>query len=49
MLQMQIDFFRKAIEIDPKYAPAHAQLAFAYGWTALTCAVIRTSDAKSEI
>jgi len=29
MPQMQIDFCRKAIEIDPKYAPAHAQLAFA--------------------
>jgi TolB-like protein/Flp pilus assembly protein TadD len=30
-----IKFFQKAIEIDPKYALAHAQLAFAYVWTAL--------------
>jgi serine/threonine-protein kinase len=30
-----IGFFKKAIEIDPKYALAHAQLAFAYAWTAL--------------
>jgi tetratricopeptide (TPR) repeat protein len=29
-----IDFFKRAIEIDPKYALAHAQLAFAYVWTA---------------
>jgi serine/threonine protein kinase len=29
-----IDFFKRAIEVDPKYAPAHAQLAFAYVWTA---------------
>ena len=35
--------------IDPEYAPAPAQLAFAYVWTALTCAVVRTSGAKSEI
>ncbi|HSB28979.1 MAG TPA: protein kinase [Pyrinomonadaceae bacterium] len=30
-----IKFFQKAIEIDPRYALAHAQLAFAYVWTAL--------------
>jgi len=30
-----IGFFKKAIEIEPKYALAHAQLAFAYAWTAL--------------
>jgi serine/threonine protein kinase len=30
-----IDFFKRAIEVDPKYALAHAQLAFAYAWTAL--------------
>jgi serine/threonine-protein kinase len=30
-----IGFFKKAIAIDPKYALAHAQLAFAYVWTAL--------------
>jgi len=30
-----LNFFKKAIEIDPKYALAHAQLAFAYAWTAL--------------
>ena len=29
-----IDFFKKAIEVDPNYALAHAQLAFAYVWTA---------------
>jgi serine/threonine protein kinase len=30
-----ITFFKKAIEIDPQYASAHAQLAFAYAWTAI--------------
>ena len=30
-----INFFKKAIEIDPKYALAHAKLAFAYAWTAV--------------
>jgi eukaryotic-like serine/threonine-protein kinase len=30
-----IDFLKKAIEIDPKYALAHAQLGFAYAWTAI--------------
>lgn len=29
-----IDFFKRAIDVDPKYALAHAQLAFAYVWTA---------------
>jgi serine/threonine protein kinase len=28
-----INFFKKAIEIDPKYALPHAKLAFAYAWT----------------
>jgi serine/threonine protein kinase len=30
-----ITFFKKAIEIDPQYASAHAQLAIAYAWTAI--------------
>jgi len=34
-MQTTIDFFKKAIEADPNYALAHAQLAFAYMWTAL--------------
>jgi eukaryotic-like serine/threonine-protein kinase len=36
MSQMQttIDYFKKAIEVDPDYALAHAQLAFAYVWAA---------------
>jgi serine/threonine-protein kinase len=34
-LETTIDFFKKAIEADPNYALAHAQLAFAYGWMAL--------------
>ena len=38
-----INFFKKAIEIDPKYALAHAQLAFAYAWTAL---FIKPAEAK---
>jgi serine/threonine-protein kinase len=38
-----INFFKKAIEIDPKYALAHAQLAFAYVWTAL---FIEPAEAK---
>src|SRR5258706_9567156 len=29
-----IDFFKKAIAVDPQYALAHAQFAFAYVWTA---------------
>jgi tetratricopeptide (TPR) repeat protein len=28
-----VNFFKKAIEIDPRYALPHAQLAFAYTWT----------------
>lgn len=28
-----IDLFKKAIEADPNYALAHAQLAYAYAWT----------------
>jgi serine/threonine protein kinase len=38
-----INFFKRAIEIDPKYALAHAQLAFAYAWTAL---FIKPAEAK---
>jgi eukaryotic-like serine/threonine-protein kinase len=34
-METTIDFFKKAIEADPNYALAHAQLAFAYVWTAL--------------
>ena len=34
-MEATIDFFKKAIEADPNYALAHAQLGFAYGWTAL--------------
>jgi len=34
-MEITIDFFKQAIEIDPKYALAHAQLAFAYVWTAI--------------
>ena len=34
-METTIDFFKKAIEADPNYALAHAQLAFAYGWMAL--------------
>jgi serine/threonine protein kinase/TolB-like protein len=34
-MEITIDFFKKAIEADPNYALAHAQLAFAYVWTAL--------------
>jgi serine/threonine-protein kinase len=33
-MQITIDYFKKAIEVDPDYALAHAQLAFAYVWTA---------------
>jgi tetratricopeptide (TPR) repeat protein len=32
-MQETIDFFNKAIEADPNYALAHAQLAWAYVWT----------------
>jgi len=34
-MEMTIDLFQQAIKVDPNYAPAHAQLAFAYAWTAL--------------
>src|SRR5207249_6248893 len=34
-METTIDFFKKASEADPNYALAHAQLAFAYAWTAL--------------
>jgi tetratricopeptide (TPR) repeat protein len=34
-MQTTIDFLKKAIEIDPRYAPAHAELTFTYAWTAL--------------
>jgi len=34
-METTIDFFKKSIEADPNYALAHAQLAFAYIWTAL--------------
>jgi eukaryotic-like serine/threonine-protein kinase len=34
-METTIDFLKKALEVDPKYALAHAQLAFAYVWTAL--------------
>lgn len=30
-----IDLFKKAIDADPNYALAHAQLAYAYAWTAI--------------
>lgn len=34
-METTVNFFRKAIEVDPNYALAHAQLAYAYAWTAL--------------
>jgi DNA-binding winged helix-turn-helix (wHTH) protein/TolB-like protein len=34
-METTIDFLKKAIEADPNYALAHAQLGFAYVWTAL--------------
>jgi hypothetical protein len=38
LMQMQttINYFKKAIELEPNYSLAHAQLAFAYVWTAMT-------------
>ena len=42
-MQTTIDFLKKAIEADRNYALAHAQLAFAYVWTAL---FIEPSDPK---
>jgi tetratricopeptide (TPR) repeat protein len=41
-METTISFFKKSIEADPNYALAHAQLAFAYVWTA----VIETPDPK---
>ncbi len=32
--EIAIDLFKKAIEIDPKYSLAHAQLGYAYAWLA---------------
>lgn len=32
--EIAIDLFKKAIEIDPKYALAHAHLGYAYAWIA---------------
>ena len=34
-METTIDFLKKAIEVDPNYGLAHAQLAFAYVWTVL--------------
>lgn len=34
-METTVNFLRKAIETDPNYALAHAQLAYAYAWTAL--------------
>jgi serine/threonine-protein kinase len=34
-MEATIDFFKNAIKADPNYALAHAQLAYAYIWTAL--------------
>jgi DNA-binding winged helix-turn-helix (wHTH) protein/TolB-like protein len=51
-METTVDFLKKAIEVDPDYALAHAQLGFAYVWTAL---FIRPEDpdwanlAKEEI
>ena len=42
-MQATIDFFKRAIEIDPKYALSHAKLSFAYAWTA---AAIEPSNSK---
>src|SRR6185295_10735670 len=33
-MALTIDLFKKALEVDPNYALAHAQLAYAYVWTA---------------
>src|SRR6185295_7949867 len=38
-----IDYFNKSLEADPNYALAHAQLAWAYAWTAQ---FIDASDVK---
>ena len=42
-MQITIDFLKKAIEADPQYALAHAQLGFAYIWTA---SFIETTEPK---
>jgi len=34
-MNMTVELFKKAIEADPTYALAHAQLAMAYAWTAV--------------
>ncbi len=34
-METTVGFLKKSIEADPNYAQAHAQLAFAYVWTAL--------------
>ena len=34
-IEQTIDLFKKAIEVDPNYALAHAQLAYTYTWAAL--------------
>jgi tetratricopeptide (TPR) repeat protein len=34
-METTVNFFRKAIEADPDYALAHAQLAYAYAWKAV--------------
>jgi len=34
-MEATIDLFKKAIEVDPNYALAHAQLAYAYVWKAI--------------
>ena len=34
-MEATIDLFKKAIEADPNFALAHAQLAYAYAWTAI--------------
>jgi len=51
-MEATIDLFKKAIVIDPNYALAHAQLAYAYAWTALFIEPLEpvwTERAKEEI
>lgn len=45
-MQETIDYFKKSIEADPNYALAHAQLAWAYVWTA---AFIDPSEKWAEL
>ncbi|MEP6947127.1 MAG: winged helix-turn-helix domain-containing protein [Acidobacteriota bacterium] len=45
-MEETIDFFKKAIEVDPNYALAHAQLAYAYAWTAMFIDAERPEWAK---